>query len=169
MHMNKGFVGLSFFIVGALVAALIGVLAPSGGGGKMLTEHRVQISDVINGACTIDPMPIPKPPDTIKSDNGDYVTWYQASNSKFTVTFPPGNTSTDTGSPFVNPFGSGWNTVFQSRDGTPVQTGQAKLAWLELKRSFYIQTITVSVNGADVTCYDRGKNPLEPMKVIINQ
>jgi len=98
--------------------------------------------------------------------------WQQESNKKFEVTFPKGNTSTDTGSPFVNPLGSGWNTRFPSRDGTPVQTGEASRTPLEIlrgKHDFYIQTITVTVNGQDQVCYDKDKTPIQGMKVIIDR
>ena len=164
--MGRGGAGIVGFILGLLASLLvIAVLGGDGGGnhGLLKTEYPVTISDVTNSACTINPEPVTG----LRSAVGDYVTWKQASNQPFTVTFSNGTVAFDTGSPFDNPLGSGWQTIFPSKDGSPVQTGQADRNLYEKtigKHDFYIQTI--SVGG--VPCYDRGKIPIEGMKVHVD-
>lgn len=104
----------------------------------------------------------------LNSGVGDYVVWQQADGKPFTVTFPSGNTTFNTGSPFVNRLGSGWQTIFPSANGASYQTGQAnRNGWevITFVHDFYIQSITVDGK----TCYDRQKNPIEDMKVIIDK
>jgi hypothetical protein len=165
--MGRGGAVIIGVILGLLASLVVIAIFGGGGGGGhhfVKTAYPVTISDVAGAACTINPAPITG----LKSGVGDYVTWQQASNQPFTVTFPNGTVAFDTGSPFDNPLGSGWQTIFPSKDGSPVQTGQADRNLYEKtigKHDFYIQTISV---GGGVPCYDRGKNPIEGMKVHVD-
>lgn len=163
--MGKGGAGIIGVIIGFVAGIVVIALLGGGGGGHGFdkTPFPVTISDVTSGACTINPMPVTG----LKSGVGDYVIWQQASKQPFTVTFPNGNAAFDTGSPFDNRLGSGWQTIFPSGDGSPVQTGQADRnlwATLTFKHDFYIQTIAVR----GTTCYNRQNTPIEGMKVHVD-
>jgi hypothetical protein len=150
-------------VVAIALIVLLGYLltqpAPGkGGGGKL-----IDVNDIIQGdgttQCSLSTAPLPL-------NTGDTAIWSQSQALSFTVTFPAGS-ALNPGTPFTDPLNGGRQTTFTST-GTPVKTGGASLTWwqkLAGDNEFPIQTISVNGN----TCYDSGKNPLQPMKVIINQ
>jgi hypothetical protein len=151
-----------------LVIAAIAYLAtkpgPGPGPGRQIVIT-VSISyDATTNSCLINPMPA-------SVDSGDTVDWQQQQGLPFTVTFPA-TTAFNSGSPFQNPLATGWQTKFASPDGRPVSSGQAeRTAWEKLFgiHDFPLQTITVTVNGQDQVCYDKSKNEIQGMKVIVTQ
>lgn len=148
-----------------VVVAILGLLyyfltqpAPGGGGGKF-----IDVTDIIQGdgttQCGLSTAPLPL-------NTGDTVNWSQAQSLSFTVTFPAGS-ALNPGTPFTDPLNGGRQTTFTST-GTPVKTGGASLTrWQKLAGDNEFPIQTISVNGN--TCYDSGKTPLQPMRVIINQ
>jgi hypothetical protein len=158
--MSKTTGGIVAIVV--VVLAILGYLAtrpyPGGGGGKL-----IDVADPIQGDGT-GPCTLSKAP--VSLNTGNTVTWSDDKGLSYTVVFPAG-TNVNPGTPFTNPLIGSRQTNFAST-GAPLQTGGASMTyWQKFWGENEFPILSISVNGQE--CYNKNKNPLPGMKVIINQ
>jgi hypothetical protein len=96
---------------------------------------------------------------------GDSIQWEESQGYAFSVDFPQG-TAFSPGTPFRDRLG---NKKYAFSTADPDTNGAQLTLFQKPPHDFPLNTVNVVVNGAPVTCYDSGQNPIPGMKVIVTQ